>query len=144
MASFRIKGRLDGLQEVLANLDGVAKKVRKKAVRTGVAKAGRLLARAAKANSPQGGTGQLKRSIGSKVKTYPSGVVVAIVGPRKGFAVVDAKGKKHDPANIAHLVEFGHAGPHPAPAHPFLRPAFDTSKGACLQAIADEIAAVLG
>lgn len=23
----------------------------------------------------------------------------------------------------AHLVEFGHGGPHPAPAHPFLRPA---------------------
>lgn len=23
----------------------------------------------------------------------------------------------------AHLVEYGHGGPHPAPAHPFLRPA---------------------
>ncbi len=25
-----------------------------------------------------------------------------------------------------HLVEQGHAGPHPAPGHPYVRPAFDT------------------
>jgi len=25
----------------------------------------------------------------------------------------------------AHLVEFGHGGPHPAPPHPFVRPAWD-------------------
>ncbi len=28
----------------------------------------------------------------------------------------------------AHLVEDGHGGPHPAPAHPFVRPAFDATK----------------
>lgn len=28
----------------------------------------------------------------------------------------------------AYPVEFGHGGPHPAPAHPFLRPAFDEGK----------------
>lgn len=25
----------------------------------------------------------------------------------------------------AHLVEYGHGGPHPAPPHPFVRPSFD-------------------
>ena len=28
-------------------------------------------------------------------------------------------------AQHAHLIEFGHGGKHPAPAHPFLRPAKD-------------------
>lgn len=35
---------------------------------------------------------------------------------------------KHNPGMIAHLVEFGHGGPAPAPAHPFLRPALDNKK----------------
>lgn len=29
----------------------------------------------------------------------------------------------------AHLVEFGHGGPAPAPPHPFVRPAFDRKEG---------------
>lgn len=29
----------------------------------------------------------------------------------------------------AHLVEYGHAGPAPAPPHPFVRPAFDRKSG---------------
>lgn len=29
-------------------------------------------------------------------------------------------------ARHAHLVEYGHGGPHPAPAYPFFRPAFET------------------
>jgi hypothetical protein len=29
-----------------------------------------------------------------------------------------------------HLVEFGHGGPHPAPAHPFVRPVVDSFKSA--------------
>ena len=33
----------------------------------------------------------------------------------------------HVPALIAHLVEFGHGGPKPAPAHPFIRPAWEDS-----------------
>ena len=28
----------------------------------------------------------------------------------------------------AHLVEFGHGGPKPAPPHPFMQPAYDTTK----------------
>lgn len=34
--------------------------------------------------------------------------------------------KKHGQiAPHAHLVEYGHGGPHPAPPHPFIRPSFD-------------------
>jgi HK97 gp10 family phage protein len=38
-------------------------------------------------------------------------------------------GVVHGPdAPHAHLVEDGHGGPHPAPPHPFARPAFDSTK----------------
>lgn len=94
-----------------------------------------------------GQTGQMLKSLGRKVKSYPSGTVVGMVGPRTGFAIpirprerdstvkrkdgsVAKKGETimHDPAKIGHLVEFGHGGIHPAPPHPFARPAFEESK----------------
>ena len=40
----------------------------------------------------------------------------------------------------AYPVEFGHGGPHPAPAHPFLRPAFDEGKDEAYE----QIKALLG
>lgn len=33
--------------------------------------------------------------------------------------------KDQGAARYAHLVEYGHGGPHPAPPHPFMRPAFE-------------------
>lgn len=38
-------------------------------------------------------------------------------------------------AYYANPVEFGHGGPAPAPAHPFVRPAFDVKKGEAYEAI---------
>jgi hypothetical protein len=40
------------------------------------------------------------------------------------FVAVDRKLGPH-----GHLVEFGHGGPHPAPAHPFVRPTMDRFRG---------------
>jgi hypothetical protein len=45
------------------------------------------------------------------------------------------------PALIAHLVEFGHGGPKPAPAYPFIRPAWEESREACIAAIRDTLEA---
>lgn len=62
-------------------------------------------------------SGSLKRSWKSKKfkrKTQGSPAV---------FVAVDRKQAPH-----AHLVEFGHGGPHPAPAHPFVRPTVDKFK----------------
>lgn len=47
----------------------------------------------------------------------------------------------HVPALIAHLVEYGHGGPKPAPAHPFIRPAWEESREACIKAIRDTLEA---
>jgi len=47
---------------------------------------------------------------------------------------VDRKKAPH-----AHLVEFGHGGKHPAPPHPFLRPAFDAFRKAAVDMAGKEI-----
>lgn len=53
-------------------------------------------------------TGNLKRSIKARKSKFEDG----------GYIVIAR-------APHAHLVEYGHGGPRPAPAHPFLRPALD-------------------
>jgi hypothetical protein len=47
---------------------------------------------------------------------------------------VDRKKAPH-----AHLVEFGHGGPHPAGPHPYLRPALDSMKAAAVALMGMEI-----
>jgi len=108
--------------------------------------------------------GILKRSLGAKTKVYrQKGVIFTAVGARIGFHVsvgsevklkvgrgtdgkFAARGVKKttgviSPVKYAHLVELGHGGPHPAPPHPFLRPAFDANKGRMLETLKAELAA---
>jgi len=69
------------------------------------------------ANAPQGPTGRLKDAIkAGKVQKRGGSYFIKL-------GVIDGKTAPH-----AHLVEHGHGGPHPAPPHPFLRPAFDEAK----------------
>lgn len=51
-------------------------------------------------------------------------------------AIVGVDRKK---APHAHLVEFGHGGPQPAPPHPYLRPAFDVVKTAAKALLGEQI-----
>lgn len=44
---------------------------------------------------------------------------------RRGARVTVGVHAKEGGAPYAQPVEFGHGGPHPAPPHPFVRPAFD-------------------
>lgn len=87
---------------------------------------------AAKANV-RSRSGRLERSIGNitgKSKTYPN----VLVGPRV---------KGNHAGFHGHLVEFGHGGPHPAPAHPFMRPAYEQTKGQVSEDAAKKIAKYL-
>ncbi len=93
----------------------------------------------------------LKKSLITKIKAYARGAVAAIIGPRSGTKVqVGTVRRKRlgatvgmpifeDPARIAHLVEFGHGGPHPAPPRPFMRPAWDETKETAAWILRDEI-----
>lgn len=118
------------LQKLLLTLP---KRLQRKALRRGVTKGARLVARTAKQKTPRE-TGTLKKSIG--IRTYTSRgkeSVGAVAGPRRGFkspirkkhgwaSKKNGKAQYRDPTRYAHLVEFGTK--HSA-ARPFLRPAFD-------------------
>lgn len=70
-----------------------------------------------KQKAPTGPTGNLKKAVYATAlpeTMYQRAVAFAGIRPRK--------------APHAHLVEFGHGGPHPAPPHPFFRPAWDEIK----------------
>lgn len=163
---FRIKTRIVGLEDVIRNLNTLEKRIRKKLLRAGTTAMGRIVAKQAKANlKGVRRTGQLKKSIGSKVKTYSNGAVVAIVGPRRGFktkhtvkpgddvfytakdgtlrkfAAVHPQEIPVDPVHYAHLIELG---TEHSKAMPFLRPALDQTRAQCIekfrQVVADGLA----
>jgi len=129
--------QLSGDITLLARFHELPPKMQKKYGRRGVAKAARLMVKSAKAKCPVR-TGQLKKSLGFRPRTYKTGVF-AVIGPRGGFQTVGGDGRKHDPKKIAHLVEMSHGGPHAAEAKPFLRPAMYETANLCKSIIAAEI-----
>ncbi len=122
MARQVIKAQLTGLEDVKRRLGKVKAGVARKLTRQAVTKGTKLVLNAAKGLVPVGPTGLLKKSLGSVIKTYSSGAVVGIVGPRTGFTKT-GRGKKTRrketalgakfraagvrPTLYAHLVEFG-------------------------------------
>ena len=148
--SYTIRGRVDGLQEMIQSLAGLKEAVIRRILRAAVSKGSQIIMKKAKQLASRE-TGLLRKSIGRKVKVYrTSGVAVAMVGPRIGFrtTVTRKKGKLRptptisDPVKYAHLVERGTKphGRHPGfQARPFLEPAARGQTGAIRQAMAEEI-----
>lgn len=133
--SFKLEGSKK-LQKALADLGKASRQ--RKVLRQSLNKASTPVNREAKRRAPRD-TGTLRKSIGKVSRTYSGGSVVVVIGARTGFSYVDEFGNNHEPVNYAHLVEFGHAGPFPAEAHPFLRPAYE-SKEKQIQRIFNETA----
>jgi len=133
--------KLTGDMALLKNFDLLPVKMQKKHGRRALTKAGRLVVSAAKPHVPVR-YGHLADSLGQRGRTYGNHTVVSVVGPRAGhkFTFIDPDGKKHVPAKIAHLVENGHGGPHPAGPHPFLRPAYDETRQSTRAVIVVELA----
>jgi len=77
-------------------------------------KQARLIRDRIRARAPRGETGLLKKAC--YARAYPE----TTTRPAVAFAGIRPRRAPH-----AHLVEFGHAGLHPAPPHPFFRPAVD-------------------
>lgn len=120
--SFQIQAKLEGLPELLKSLDGLKPALKNRILRNALKKGSAIILKAARAKVPVD-TGILKKSLGVKDKTYPSGVVVVLVGPRSEFTknkkgaqkrawkrtgaqeVGKAAGRK--PMFYGHLVEFG-------------------------------------
>ena len=64
-----------------------------------------------------------KRRTGKLLNSLRIGNVVKRRGG--GYRVTVGVHRKDGGAEYTNPVEFGHGGPHPAPPHPFVRPAFD-------------------
>lgn len=143
---FSTQVKVTGVQELADRFGNLKVAIVNKAWRKGLTKAAQVVAKATKANiSTKTATGFLRKSIGQKVKVprvnprtgAAAKPAYAIVGPRskfREFRGLYTRGKQkgfareHIPAKIAHLVEYGHGGPHPAPAYPFMRPAWQSTK----------------
>lgn len=154
-----IRGDIGGTGDIRRRLMVVHSALQKTILKKATAAAGRIVRDSVREHAPTRAVVAgnivdlrlLKRSITVKVKTYRGGdSAVAIIGPRTGMkaqiGVVSRgpnKGKPimEDPSKIGHLVEFGHGGPHPAPAHPFVRTGFEATKDAAAEAMRSTIEA---
>lgn len=56
-----------------------------------------------------------------------------------GYRVTVGVHRADGGAKYANPVEFGHGGPHPAPAHPFVRPAFDGAADESYEKIKEQL-----
>lgn len=131
---------LEGFAELEAALKSLGERTQRKVVRQAVNRSLTPCLKAARANAPEE-SGLLKESLDKKVKTYvESQTVVGLVGPDTETQG-EFNGEKRWPAKYAHLVENGHIGPNgeQVPAHPFLRPAFDSTEQTMLDTMADRL-----
>lgn len=139
----RIEVSWSGHDEIRAALETLPERVRQRALVGALRKAGTRILQAARGLVPKE-SGTLRRSLGSKVQNKIGRPVTLIVGPRRGFdqrVMRSPKGVRRlrkkelgnpeavgtsrlrQPTRYSHLIEKGHGGPKPAPAHPFLGPA---------------------
>lgn len=130
-----LRFQITGQTEIAKALRGISAELRKDAAAHAMEQAVQPVVDAARNLAPVGDTGGLRRSIGFLIRKYRRGLVVfGVIGPRRGFGVPDPSLKtgRTEPANYAHLVEYGHAIHGDAAgwveAHPFLRPAWDATK----------------
>lgn len=127
---FRVKQKVEGVEDIIKSLNILKQGVRNRVVRKGLNEPAKLLVKEVKTRIPKR-SGLTRKSIGRKAKTYKSGVVVVIIGPRKGFRKEVVVNKQtgatriHDPVNIWHLIELGTS--HSAAIAPARR-AYDANK----------------
>ena len=110
-----ITHRIDGLDDLQANINRIAKEFRDDAVRDGLKEAAKPVLAKARADVPVA-SGELRDSLEIEKPT--------ITGPGKGFIRVKASQRKG--GYHAHLLEFGTSRQR---AQPYLRPAQNETTG---------------
>lgn len=131
--------KLEGDRKLLRKLNDLKTSVQKKLLRRAVNKGSTPILKTIKKNAPRR-TGFMKKAMARKVRTYKSGAVVAVMGPKRE-AVGTYNDRKYVPANVAHLVEGGHGGKRPAPPHPFVKPSFESTKEESINIVSSDLAA---
>lgn len=118
-----------GDKQLLANLNALAPKVKKRIMKPAMRKGASVVAKRAKTKVKKR-SGLLKKAI--KAKSTKNGNGRVFVDTK---VVGEYKGKKVWPAKYAHLVEFG---TQDAAAKPFLRPALNEGKDDAFKAVTAE------
>lgn len=72
-----------------------------------------------------------------------SGSMETVIKKKKGRATAHIGAQKGSKGYYATMVEYGHGGPHPAGAHPFLTPAFDAEVENAYGIIKQELATAI-
>ena len=124
------KGTERQIRQARRVYDELPSAYRRRVIRPGLNAWARIIARAARmtrlfADGPRGDR-QLRKSIATRRATRRRAVAGRVADG--AFVVAEAP--------HAHLVELGHAGPKPAPAHPFMRHAANTTEAQGLAAMA--------
>lgn len=109
-----MEATLQGVDEEIARLAGLTGAKQRRVVRSGMRKIASVINKDVKRRLPVGRTKQTRKSIGVVVKSYPSGITIAVVEPRAGYKVlvrITRSGRRvmHDPRRILHLIERGTA-----------------------------------
>lgn len=130
---------IQGVDELEAQMEKLLKSVSPSKAEPVLMDAARSLRDEIKARAPKGPTGNLRRAVVAKQAKSRSGGGEAVLGISEGnvrpaFVAMDYKIAPH-----YGLVEFGHAGPHPAPPHPFFRPTWDSKRGEIERQIVTDI-----
>lgn len=105
--------KVTGLEQSIQKLEGMKRGLRNRHLRKAVRAAVAPQVKQVKASMTfADDTGVLRRSITSKIKTYPSGYTMGVVGPRAQTLTAHSRSKNRqvsrNPAKYTHLVEFGH------------------------------------
>lgn len=150
---------LDGVQEALRNLRRYLAPERNRVMMKAYRDAANFIKRLAKTYTHRQ-SGTLSKSITIKVKMYPNGNIVALIGP-KSWYIGNYKGVKRIAHKYAHLVEKGRKGfrqkyiikstgtyavrfVKPAPPYPFIGKSVRNGGRIALQLIEERIATGLG
>ena len=108
----RLSATLTGVENTLAKFETLKRGARNKYLRKAVRAASDPQLKASRAAMTfRNDTGVLRKSLIKKIRTFPSGITTAIVGPRKESVLATDRGGRQvirNPNNYAHLVEFGH------------------------------------
>ena len=124
-----IYAEIIGDKQLIANLNALAPKIKKKIMKPAMRKGAAAIAKRAKRKVKKR-SGMLQKSIKAKATKNGNGQVYVDMK-----AAGEYKGKRVVPKNYAHLVEFG---TRTSAAHPFMRSALAEGKNEAFQATTAE------
>ena len=129
---------IQGIEELEKQMESLIKAVHPDKVEPVLLDGAKVMQKAIKGKIHHSITGNLKKGVKAKVMRRRGGSAAAI-GLSAGDAAPALVAMDFRTAPHYHLVEYGHGGPHPAPAYPFFRPGVDASKEQAINQIIEDI-----